>query len=452
MKKRTTIILILTIIISMFSVTLDVMGDSQVPQVRAKAAAVYCPSTNEILMEKGAGRRYNLASITKLMTCYIALENLSMDQVVEISPEAENVMRHIPVVRGGQKVSVKDLVHEALLISANDSAKALALAVSGTEENFAKLMNAQAKEWGLDRTRFKNSTGLSSMGGNLSSAMDVARMASIILEKNKDIREVVGTRTYETEATDDRETMFLKNTNLLLRGGSVNTPLGKYRVKSYDGVFGGKTGNTETNMTTLVVGLNVNGIDCYGVILASTEDSRYKDMIKLLDFAKENVSSYKVFKKGAAFGAGSLKYGAKNKVVGIATNPGYINLPEGASASLITTKAIYEKGLKAPIKKGQVVGKVEVYLADELIRTVDLVSDEDINRGWFLSAIGISNLQTVLIFLVIFLIIGLMIFIKILKIKAKKRKMEIKRERLRKLAQKQLEIEEDRRQREWPYR
>ena len=107
----------------------------------------------------------------------------------------------------------------------------------------------------------------------------------------------------------------------------------------------------------------------------------------------------------------------------LASADGLINLPEGASASLVTTQVSFDADLQAPIKKGQVIGKAAVYLADEKIREIDLTAAEDVKEGWFLSRFGITNLQTVILFFALAVILAFCILILVLRtIKKRKRK------------------------------
>ncbi len=421
------------------------------PSVTGKGAIVYCATTGETIYEKNSDKKYDLASITKLMTCYLAARELGPDAVVTVSAEATQVRKTKSTVVAGEEISVRDLIYQALLISANDSATALAIATSGSEADFVKLMNKQAKKWGMTKTTFKNASGVTT-DGHRSSARDIAIMASKIFQYGKDVREIAGTPEYTVASTNKTESQILTNGNYFLAGGKAELPTGKIKIEAYPGVFGGNTGTTRDSDTSMVVGINIDGLDCYVVILGSTLESRYRDVKKLLDFAKENLTSHKVFDKGVPFGKGPVRYGAQNRVIGVTEAAGYINLPEGASQALVTTETIYEKGLEAPIEKGSVVGRVDIYLADELVRSVNLVAKESISKGWFLSRFGISDIQTVVIFFTLFLILALFMAILVLRASNRKKRARARKAKLRQMARQQMEREEDLRQREWPYR
>ena len=140
-----------------------------------------------------------------------------------------------------------------------------------------------------------------------------------------------------------------------------------------------------------------------------------------------------------------------NKVRAIASESGLVNLPDGASASLVTTECVYTDNLTAPIEKGQKVGVVEIYIAGDLYRTVDLVAASDISEGWFLSDFGISNLQTVIIGAVLFIAIVFAVTILVLRAHNKRRSSARRKAKLAEEARLRLEREEDLRKRNWNF-
>ena len=163
------------------------------------------------------------------------------------------------------------------------------------------------------------------------------------------------------------------------------------------------------------------------------------------------MSPHQVFKKGDLFEDAKLTHGATNKVAGVAAYNGIINLPEGASTSLITTKAVYEEDLKAPIKKGDRLGVVEIYLADEKVREIRLVAAEDVKEGWFLSRFGITNLQTILICGAAVLVVLFVITVFTLRAINMKKKKRRRQQRIMEAARRELEREQSMKQRGWPY-
>ena len=421
------------------------------PDITGTSAIIYCETTDEVLWEKNADKQYNLASITKLMTCLIAVEKLGLDHVVTVDAEATRVDKAESMVYAGEKITVEDLVYEALLCSANDAAKALAIGVSGTQKKFTKLMNQRAKKIGCTNTHFANASGVKI--GKIQSKSTASDVVLIAREafKNKSIRKIAGTAKYTIGATNKNEEREIESTNLFLKGGTATTFSGNIKVKKYKGVFAGKTGTTPEYKTTMVVACDIDGFTVYAVIMNSTLEQRYSDIRKLLNYAKRSISKYTAFEKGEIFGEAKVKGGAQNKVEAAAAEAGLVNLPEGASASLVTTSVVYKEEIKAPVKKGDIVGKVEIFLADEKVRDIDLKATKNVKEGWFLSAIGISNLQTILIFAVLAIILAFYITILVLRAKNRRKKQRARQEKARQIAMARLERERDVRRRDWPY-
>lgn len=451
MKKRlkffTTLVLITLLLIGAWPAA--AFAASSGPDITGSAAYVYCATTEEVLWKKNASKQYNLASITKLMTCLLAAEKLDLAEEVTITQAATEVIKTESFVYAGEKIKAEDLVYAALLASANDAAKALAITVSGSEKKFVKLMNQKAKELGCKNTRFVTSSGVYNKN-HYSSAEDIVKIARAAFA-NPDVLRIAKVAEYTVPATNKTDAVTLKTTNLFLKGGEADTGNGKIKIKKYKGMVAGKTGTTNVNRTTMVVLCKIDGFDIYAVILDSTLQQRYRDIKKLLDYAKATLSPYKAFESGQSFEGAKLKGGVTNRVNALASADGLINLPEGASASLVTTQVSFDADLQAPIKKGQVIGKAAVYLADEKIREIDLTAAEDVKEGWFLSRFGITNLQTVILFFVLAVILAFCILILVLRTINKRKRKAARQRRLMEAARRQMEREKDLKQRNWPY-
>ncbi|MFR2965425.1 MAG: D-alanyl-D-alanine carboxypeptidase family protein [Anaerovoracaceae bacterium] len=424
----------------------DVSG---VPDVEAKSAIILCGDTGEIIWEKNADEKMEPASMTKLMTALLAVENLKPDQEVEVTGEAAAMPETKIYLQTGEKITVEELLYGLLLESGNDAAIALAIATAGSVEDFAAMMNERAKEIGCTNTNFVNPSGLADEN-HYSTARDMVMIAKEALS-NETVRKIAGTAEHTIPATNAYEERNLENTNYFLKGVDKEVNGKKIKVDKYDGVFGGKTGYVGEDKAALVTGLSADGLEIYSLVMGSSLEGRYSDVKELMDYGKANVSKYTVFEKGDEFGKVKLLGGAVNKVKAVAADNGYINLPEGVSASLVTTECVYTDSLFAPVKKGQKIGVVEVYIAGELKKTVELVAAEDIKEGWFLSGIGISNFQTVMIG--VFLAVILIGFVTIIsmRIRNKRTLARIRRRKLEEEALRQLDREEDLKRRGWRF-
>lgn len=457
LKHILTTVLIVSVLLSHAAATAGILpsgvalaAESSGPDIYGKTAIVYCGTTGEVIWEKNADKTMNPASMTKLMTCLLAIENLDLDKEVKVTKEATEVIPTKIYLEEGEKIKVKDLLYAAMLSSANDAAMALAIETAGSVKDFSKMMNDRAAAIGCKNTNFVNPSGLAGEG-HLSTARDIALITVEALE-NETLRKIAGTLKYTTEKTNKSEPRELENGNLFLNGGEVKLPGGQtITVKKKAGVFGGKTGTTEEQVATMTVGLDYDGLEIYAVVMGTTPGKRFSDIRKLLNYGKENVSKHVVFEKGGTFDEAKLKGGATNRVKVAAAEAGYINLPEGASAALVTTSAVYDEELKAPVKKGQKVGTVEIYLADEKIREIDLVAAEDVKEGWILSRFGITNFQTVLICVVLALILAFFMAVLILRSINRRKRKRLRQQRIMEAARRELEREQSMKQRGWPY-
>ena len=419
------------------------------PDVAAKSAIAYIGDTNQVLWEKESDTPYNPASVTKLMTCLLAIEQLGLDKEVTVDKSAPQIKYIVPVIHEGEVLTVEQLVYLCMLISANDAAKQLAISVSGSEKKFAKLMNERAAQIGCRNAEFHNASGTKEKC-NYMSAKDMALIAKEALS-NPDLRRICGTAEYEMAATNMSPAKTLKTTNLFISGGTLEMPNGKVSAEVYPGVFGGKTGLTLDNMCTMVVGCEMDGLEVYAAVMETTYMSKYKDIKAILDYIRNELNPYYALKKGDDFGKTKIRFGATNKIQGIAADDGLINLPEGASASLVTCDAVFDEELKAPLEAGQTIGKVVIRIADEPVRTVDLVAASAVKEGWFLSRFYVTNFATVIIGLVILLFISFVLLVLILRAKNRKKRERLRKEKIREAARKQMEQERDWNERGWTY-
>lgn len=196
-------------------------------EIRARAAIVMEESTGRVLYGKNPNLRLPPASTTKLMTAMVALDRLDVDSVVTISKRATEVSPIKAKFRAGETVTIRTLLHAALMKSANDAAYALAEAVAGSEEKFTVLMNQKVLALGMSDTVFANATGLPG-GTQYTTVFDLSRIMRNALRYPL-LREIISTRA-STITTEEGRTIFVKNINKLL-----------WRDES---MLGGKTGYT----------------------------------------------------------------------------------------------------------------------------------------------------------------------------------------------------------------
>ncbi len=420
-------------------------------ELGATAGCIYVEEFGGVLWGHNENKQYNPASMTKLLTCLIAAEKLDMKKKVEISSEDINLPNNSPYLQVGEEITVENLMHLALIVSNNEATNALALEVSKSIKKFSDLMNKRAKELGCLNSSFGNPTGLDNPM-NKSTAYDMALITEAALE-NSIVAEICAKSSYELPSSNKHESKTLKNTNLFIGGGKFKNTAGKkIKVKSIKEVYGGKTGTTVSGRATMTVAAKINGLNVIAVIYNSTIEERYKDIEKLISYAKGNITPYEAFKKDYKFSEkAKIKCGEKTRISGVAAASGIINLPEGASAALVNYEVIYFDDLTAPIEEGQNIGEVNIYISDDLAKTVDVISAKAVGVGWFPSKIGISNFQTIIICLVLFIIISMFFAVIVIRYKNRRRANELRRKKIQEIARNRLEREQDVKRRDWPY-
>ena len=420
-------------------------------ELQATGAAIYVGESNSYLWEYQSDKQYDPASTTKLLTCLIAAEQLDMDEKVTVTKEALEVSDTNLYLQEGEEITVRDLMYLALLESHNEAAKMLAIRISGTEKEFSKLMNQRAKEIGCTNSKFNNSTGLR-RPRNYATARDLCLICEAAMA-NETVRSICGEARHTIEATNKHDEKKLKSTNLFLKGGSyTNSDGSKTKINAISEVYGGKTGTTVQYKATMCVAAEVNGINIYVTILNSSLSSRFSDIRKLIDYAKANIQPYTAIEKGTTFDQkAKVREGAVNKVGGEAAEDGVINLLEGASPALVMVEPVFNEEITAPVNKGDVIGRAVIYLADEEASSVDIIATGDVPKGWIFSRIGLTNFQSAIIIGVLGFILVFLIFVTTMRRINKAKARARRRERIKEIAQKQMEREKDVSDRNWPY-
>jgi D-alanyl-D-alanine carboxypeptidase (penicillin-binding protein 5/6) len=196
-------------------------------EISARSALVIDGGSERILFAKNPNMKLPPASTTKLMTAMVVLDRLQPDSIVTVSKIAANTPSVTPHLKAGERYTVRDLLHIALMRSVNSAAVALAEAVGGSEDAFAEMMNSKALSIGADDTKFINASGLPGAGQYVT-AYDLAKIMKESLKYSM-IREIINTRTKQIYTAEGRK-LFIKNTDQLLWND--------------DDVVGGKTGYT----------------------------------------------------------------------------------------------------------------------------------------------------------------------------------------------------------------
>lgn len=238
------------------------------PIITADSAISVDLTTKQVLFEKNSKIRRPIASIVKIMTALIALENAPLDKEITASHEAATIGEDSMGITTGERYTLRDLLYGLMLVSGNDAAEAIAEGIAGRREIFITLMNARAVNLGLKDTKFINPSGLEE-GEQYSTAYDVIILTQYVLEKFPVFGKIVDTKEYIIPGTSFHKQIFLTNETNLLR--------------TYSGVKGVKSGYTPSAGLCLVTLVENGGQRVLAVVLGSGD--RREDMIKLLDFS-----------------------------------------------------------------------------------------------------------------------------------------------------------------------
>lgn len=245
------------------------------PTVSAQGAILYDATNDIVLFEKNADTQFPPASITKVLTALLVLENAKMDETVTFSKTAVTYLESGAVtlsMQEGDKVSVKDCLYGLMLKSANEVANGLAEHVAGSILNFCNMMDAKAKELGCTNSNFENPNGLNNTS-HRTTARDMAKITAAAFE-NEEFRKIVSTTSYKFPATKAAGTRTISMGHKMLYPNDS---------RYYEGILGGKTGYTSKAGNTLVTCVERDGVRLVAVVLKS-QSTHYADTKAMLDY------------------------------------------------------------------------------------------------------------------------------------------------------------------------
>lgn len=259
----------------------------EAPEIEGETAIVMEASTGTVLYEKNAHAEHYPASITKIMTALLAIENSSLEEEVVFSHDAVYKIEGSHIARDVDEVmTMEHCLYALLLNSANECAYAIAEHVGGDYDTFIRMMNEKAAELGCQNTHFNNPHGLPDET-HYTSAYDMALISREAL-KSDTFRQIVGTQRYTIPPTNKHpEETYLRNTHMMF-----STYKGSEYL--YDGCIGGKTGYTDAARNTLVTFAERNGMTLICVVLSESLRKQYLDTMALFDYCFENFQLWNV--------------------------------------------------------------------------------------------------------------------------------------------------------------
>ena len=333
----------------------------------AKSLYLMDYNSGQVLYEKDAEKKLPVASIVKLMTIELVCEKLEsgelkLDDTVIVSQKAQSMGGSQVFIEEGGEYSVGDLLKSTIVSSANDASVALAETISGSEENFVVLMNKKAKELGLKNTNYVNCTGLPA-SNQYSCAKDTAILLKNVLSHDDYHR--YSTIWMDSLSHPKGRQSELVNTNKLIR--------------YYEGCDGGKTGSTSEAGYCLVATAKRGDMRLIGSVLgAENGKKRFSETSSLLNYGFSNFENKQVVSKDSLLNDNLQVKNAKVDEVKIASKENIFVLSKKGSDDDITTKVELNSDLKAPLKKGDKVGRIFVMRNSEVVGECDIVSMDDV--------------------------------------------------------------------------
>lgn len=339
-------------------------------KVQAPSAILMDKDTGTIIYDKDSHKKLPPASMTKIMTMILIMEEidkgtLSWDEKIRTSAKAASMGGSQIFLEEGEEMTVEELMKAIAISSANDASVAMAERIAGTEEAFVKRMNQKAKSLGLKNTNFKNSTGLPEKD-HYSTAYDMAIMAKELLKHEEITKYTSIYEDYLRENTDKK--FWLVNTNRL--------------VKFYDGVDGLKTGYTSEAKYCLTATAKRGNFRVISVVMgAKNTKTRNRDITTMLDYAFNQFDVKKLYERGDVVKEIDISKGTKKKIKVITDDDVSILHKKGENIDGIKKNIKINKNLKAPIQKGEVIGKIIIEKDGKALSETPLTSAEDIQKA-----------------------------------------------------------------------
>lgn len=349
----------------------------------SKSAIMIEASTGEIIYEKNAHEKLPPASMTKMMSMLLIMENieagkLKLNEIITASVKASSMGGSQIFLEAGEKMSVEELLKGIAIGSGNDATMALAEKIGGSEEEFVKLMNNKAKQLNLKNTNFKNPTGLDAEN-HYSSAYDMAMIAKELVKHEKILEFTSTYEAYLRENTDNK--FWLVNTNRL--------------VRYYQGVDGLKTGFTQEAGYCLTSTAKKNNMRLITVVMAEPDSAtRNNETTAMLDYGFNAYSVDTIIKNNDKVGKIKVEMGKKKEVDVISSQEINILNNNNNEKRNVNYKIKLNK-ISAPITKGTVVGKLYVYEKDKDIMNIDLKINESVSKANIIN-VFLRNLEKIL--------------------------------------------------------
>jgi len=340
--------------------------------VKARTAILQDYLSGEILFEKDADKSIYPASMTKIMTAIIAFDlirsgDLNLDEKFLVSENAWRLSSagySSMFIMVGDEVSVENLLKGIIIASGNDACVALAEGIAGTEDEFAVMMTAKAKEIGMENTNFANSSGINNTE-NVSTVRDIMLMSRYLIKEFPEEYKYFAEKEFTWDRTGG-DPITQGNRNPLL-----------YKSLGADGI---KTGYLAVEKYSLASSVERNGRRLIAVGSGfNTKNDRSRESAKLLTWGLTNYDLVEITKANTPIEDINVWLGKKDTIKTYIKNDIYKTIPKGKKR-LLKVSLNYNGPIQAPIKKDDILGKLKLTFDDELIEEYDLLAYEDVKK------------------------------------------------------------------------
>ncbi len=410
--------------------------------VAAKAALLIDLNTGRTVYEQDADERVYPASLTKIMTCLLALENGNLSDVITVDESALSGLDQDSSVVGlqvGEQITLEDLLYCMMVHSGNDAANAVvAEYIAGSVADFVRMMNERAYELGCKDTHFNNPHGLHDES-HYTTARDLARITQAAL-KSENFRQIVDTAEYVIPESATGEEHKLKTTNLLIYKSTGNSLY-------YPRATGVKTGYTSAAGRCLIATAEDDGIRFLSVLcgakttILDTGDllmESFPETIKLLDYGFDNFSYVTALSPLYPIDQVTVLNSAGSEAVAVAPAKDVrLLLPANYNPEALRTEVLLDANeVEAPVSEGQKLGLARVYYGNELIDETDLLAIADVTRSE-LSSVATNSTAYIqqnwwkwIVFLILGIIAAFLILLVLLQIRRRRlRRMRLEKRR-----------------------
>lgn len=363
-------------------------SNENIPNIASPSALLMDLNTGKILYEKNINEKMYPASLTKVMTAILALENCELNEVATVSYDAVISISSGYVTANlqiGEELTVEQLLNVLLVGSANDAAIVLAEHISGSVEDFSDLMNAKAKELGCTSTNFLNPYGAHEEN-HYSTAYDLALISKYAMQ-SETFRNLVSTTSYKLPITNkyEKEDRLFTTTNALLMVNN-NTRADNYYYKYATGI---KTGFTTPAKNCLIASANKGNLELLTVVLGAGQNEqglsdRYLDTINLFEYGYDNYALREVIKSGGIVQTVTVNNATRNtkKLNAVVQNDISVLIKSADKNDALLPEVHINEDLKAPIKKGDIIGTV-TYAVEGIEYMENLVANNDVKKSRF---------------------------------------------------------------------